>query len=214
MGALAGIAVSRLAVRALYVVAFLIMAVSLLLLAKTTQNTEEFSRLHYVIVLLNAAGVLMLLCLILVNMVRLGRDYVKGIPGARLKGRMIGMFAVLAAVPLVLVYLFSMYFLNRGIQSYFDEDVTRGLDDALTLSQTVLDLRMREHMERLELVSQQAGEISAQELAIPRLLWHVKCCQTYCWCRCARACRCLILSLPPMAVLKFVQRRCCHRNLA
>ncbi len=164
MGALVGNAVTRLAIRAFSVLAFIIMLVALLLLAKTTQNTEEFSRLHYVIVLLNAAGVLMLLCLILVNMVRLGRDYAKGVPGARLKGRMIGMFAVLAAVPLILVYLFSMYFLNRGIQSYFDADVTRGLDDALTLSQTVLDLRMREHMERLELITQQAGLISAQEL--------------------------------------------------
>lgn len=165
MGALVDHAVSRLAVRALSVLAFLVMVVALLLLAKTTQNTEEFGRLHYVIVLLNAAGVLLLLGLILVNILRLGRDYIKGIPGARLKGRMIGMFAALAAVPLILVYLFSMYFLNRGIQSYFDADVTRGLDDALTLSQTVLDMRMREHMERLDLIARQAGPLTADELA-------------------------------------------------
>ncbi len=74
MGALAGNAVTRLAVRALSVLAFIVMLVALLLLAKTTQNTEQFNRLHYVIVLLNAAGILMLLGLIVVNMVRLARD--------------------------------------------------------------------------------------------------------------------------------------------
>lgn len=127
----------------------LLLVASLALLAKTTQNSDDFGRMHVVIVLLNAVGVALLLSLILVSVLRLVRDYRKGIPGARLKARMIAMFVSLAIVPIMLVYLYSMYFLNRGIDSYFNTDVERGLDDALTLSRGALDLRAREEMNAL-----------------------------------------------------------------
>lgn len=142
--------VTRPTLRALAFIGFLLLIVSLALLAKTTQNSDDFGRLHVVIVLLNAVGVALLLVLIAFSVLRLVRDYRKGIPGARLKARMIAMFVSLAMVPIMLVYLFSMYFLNSGIDTYFKTEVSQGLDDALTLSRTALDLRSREEMDALE----------------------------------------------------------------
>ena len=139
--------VTRTALRALTAAGMVLLVCSLALLAKTTQNSDDFGRMHVVIVLLNAVGVALLLTLIVVSVMRLVRDYRKGIPGARLKARMIAMFVSLAIVPIMLVYLYSMYFLNRGIDSYFNTDVERGLDDALTLSRGALDLRAREEMD-------------------------------------------------------------------
>ena len=144
--------VTRTALRALTAAGMVLLVCSLALLAKTTQNSDDFGRMHVVIVLLNAVGVALLLTLIVVSVMRLVRDYRKGIPGARLKARMIAMFVSLAIVPIMLVYLYSMYFLNRGIDSYFNTDVERGLDDALTLSRGALDLRAREEMDALGLV--------------------------------------------------------------
>ncbi|NNF17030.1 MAG: HAMP domain-containing protein [Gammaproteobacteria bacterium] len=156
---------TRVIIRALSVLGFVVLIVALLMLAKTTQNSEQFGRFHTLIVLLNAGGLLLLLGLLFINLFRLVRDYIQGVPGARLKSRMIGLFASLAAVPLILVYLFSMYFLNSGIASYFDVDVTRGLDDALTLSQTVLDQRMADRMQHMELLSEEVKDWDASELA-------------------------------------------------
>ena len=60
------------------------------------------------------------------------------------------MFGALVIVPLLLVYLFSLEFLNRGIDSWFRVEVKQGLGDALVLSRSALDLRMREQGRRTE----------------------------------------------------------------
>ncbi|MEM6641066.1 MAG: ATP-binding protein [Pseudomonadota bacterium] len=143
---------TRAALRLLTGAGMVLLVVSLALLAKTTQNSDDFGRMHVLIVLLNAVGLTLLLSVILVSVARLIRDYRKGVPGARLKARMIAMFVSLAIVPIMLVYLYSMYFLNKGIDSYFNTDVERGLSDALTLSRGALDLRTRDELDALTMM--------------------------------------------------------------
>ncbi|MEO1575266.1 MAG: HAMP domain-containing protein, partial [Pseudomonadota bacterium] len=148
--------VTRQAMRLLTAAGMMLLVVSLALLAKTTQNSDEFGRMHVFIVLLNAMGLALLLSVIFVSVLRLVRDYRKGVPGARLKARMIAMFVSLAIVPIMLVYLYSMYFLNKGIDSYFNTDVEQGLSDALTLSRGALDLRTRDEMDAMSMMVERA----------------------------------------------------------
>jgi PAS domain S-box-containing protein len=61
---------------------------------------------------------------------------------------MVWMSATLAMAPLLLVFYFSVVFLNRGIDSWFHVEIREGLEDALNLSRAALDLRMREYMTR------------------------------------------------------------------
>jgi PAS domain S-box-containing protein len=63
------------------------------------------------------------------------------------------MSATLAMAPLLLVFYFSVVFLNRGIDSWFHVEIRQGLEDALTLSRAALDLRMREYLERTRAVA-------------------------------------------------------------
>ena len=56
-------------------------------------------------------------------------------PGARLTKRLVLLFVVLAVPPASIVYLFSLQFLNRGIDSWFDVQVEQGLADALDIAQ-------------------------------------------------------------------------------
>ena len=158
--------VTRSALRALTAAGMVLLVVSLALLAKSTQNSAEFGRLHIFIVLLNAVGLALLMSVILVSALRLVRDYRKGVPGARLKARMIAMFVSLAVVPILLVYLYSMYFLNKGIDSYFNTDVERGLSDALTLSRGALDLRTRDEMDAMNMMFERTrGWVDADYVA-------------------------------------------------
>jgi nitrogen fixation/metabolism regulation signal transduction histidine kinase len=118
----------------------------LFLLSRTAQNTQDYDRWHGVILLLNVAGVVVLFALLVGNLARLLRDYKNHVPGSRLKARMVAMFAGLVVLPLLVVFYFSVQFINRGIDSWFNVEVEAGLDDALSLSRAALELQMRNHI--------------------------------------------------------------------
>jgi len=119
---------------------------ALFLLSQTAEATEDFDRFHVIILLVNVAGVLILLALLIGNLARLLRDYRNDVPGAKLKARMVGMFVALAVLPLLVVFWFSIQFINKGIDSWFNVEVEAGLDDALALSRAALEMQMREHL--------------------------------------------------------------------
>lgn len=128
---------------------------ALLMMAQTVQQSANFSALHPVIVGINVAGLLVLLILIAGRLAQLIRDWRRRIVGSRLEARMVWMSATLVMVPLLLVFYFSVVFLNRGIDSWFHVEIREGLQDALTLSRAALDLRMREHVERTQAMADQ-----------------------------------------------------------
>jgi PAS domain S-box-containing protein len=121
---------------------------ALLIMAQTVQQSAHFSDLHPFIVGVNVAGLMVLLILIGGRLTQLIRDWRKRVVGSRLEARMVWMSATLAMAPLLLVFYFSVVFLNRGIDSWFHVEIRQGLEDALTLSRAALDLRMREYLER------------------------------------------------------------------
>ena len=142
--------VKKFAGAALVVIGATLWLAALLLLAQTVQNSEQFGRFHPWILLLNAAGLVVLLALIASKIVELLGDWRQRIVGSRLQARMVWMFGGLAVAPLLLVFYFSVQFLNRGIDSWFHVEIRQGLEDALSLSRASLDLRMREFLDRTE----------------------------------------------------------------
>ncbi|HEY2402769.1 MAG TPA: ATP-binding protein [Steroidobacteraceae bacterium] len=137
---------------------------ALLLLAKSVQNSSAFDRLQPWILLLNITGVIALSVLLARKLWQLVRDYRDHVPGSRLTARTVSIFGALVIAPLLIVYLFSLDFLNRGIDSWFKVEVKQGLSDALVLSGAALNLRMKEYSSRTEqlahsLATSAAGEI-------------------------------------------------------
>ncbi len=120
--------------------------IALFLLSRTAQNSDEFGRLHIVILSINVAGTLVLLMLLVGNLARLLREYRTNVPGAKLKARIVAMFVGLAVLPLLVVFYFSQQFINRGIDTWFNVEVEDGLDNALKLSRAVLEIQKREHL--------------------------------------------------------------------
>ena len=138
--------------------------VALFLLGQTAQNSAEFDRLHIVILLISVAGVVVLFALLVGNLARLLRDYRNHVPGSKLKARMVGMFVGLAVLPLLVVFYFSMQFINRGIDSWFNVEVEAGFDDALELSRAALEMQMRERLETTARISNRLQNVSARQL--------------------------------------------------
>ena len=136
----------------------------LLLLAKSVQNSAEFGRLQPWILLLNLAGVLTLVVLLVRKLWQLVRDYRNHVPGSRLTARTVIIFGSLVVAPLLIVYLSSLQFLNRGIDSWFRVEVRQGLKDALVLSREALDLRVEECSRRTEELARALTERSGMEV--------------------------------------------------
>ncbi|MEO0422659.1 MAG: ATP-binding protein [Pseudomonadota bacterium] len=117
---------------------------SLALLAESTQNRGQFGQTQLVILASTAMGVAVMCLLILFALVRLAREYARGEAGSRLKVRMVSIFAVLSLLPVLIVFAFSLQFITRGIDSWFDDDVGQGLSEALSLARLALDARKDE----------------------------------------------------------------------
>ena len=66
--------------------------------------------------------------------------------------------------PLIIVYLFSLDFINRGIDSWFRVEIKQGLNDALVLSRSALDLRLREQARRTESFARSLRDLHGPEL--------------------------------------------------
>jgi nitrogen fixation/metabolism regulation signal transduction histidine kinase len=142
---------------------------ALLLLAKSVQNSGEFSRLQPWILLLNVIGVIALITLLARKITQLVRDYRAHVPGSRLTARTVAIFGALVVAPLLIVYLFSLQFLNRGIDSWFHVEVKQGLNDALVLSRAALDLRVREYSHHTENLAHSLLAMPAED--IPRRVY-------------------------------------------
>jgi len=125
-------------------VLFALLLVSLSLLSGATHNSERFGQMYSMLLLINAAGLVFLAALVAANIIGLIRQRRMNIPGARMTSRLVVMFVVLAVVPVSVVYYFSLQFLQRGIDSWFDVRIEQGLDDALNLSRAALDVRLQD----------------------------------------------------------------------
>jgi PAS domain S-box-containing protein len=137
---------------------------ALLLLLKSVQNSAEFGRLQPAVLILNVVGVIALVTLLTRKLWQLFRDYRDHVPGSRLTARTVMIFGALVVAPLLIVYLSSLEFLNRGIDSWFQVEVKQGLNDALVLSRAALGLRMREYSERTESLARVLAKTSADDI--------------------------------------------------
>jgi len=151
-------------VRALTAVAVAAGVAALVLLAASVENSTLFSHWQPWILLLNICGVMALMALLARKFWQLYRDFRDHKPGSRLTVRTVLMFGGLVIAPLIIVYLFSLDFINRGIDSWFRVEIKQGLNDALVLSRSALDLRLREQTRRTEIFARSLRELRGPEL--------------------------------------------------
>jgi nitrogen fixation/metabolism regulation signal transduction histidine kinase len=127
--------------------------VALYLLASAAQNSAQFDRWLPWILLINISGLLTLLVLLAAKLYQLVKDFRRNVPGSRLKGRTVAIFSALAVAPILVVYYFALQFLNRGIDSWFEIEVSQGLKDTRELSHAALEVRVREFLQHTEVMA-------------------------------------------------------------
>jgi len=123
---------------------------TLVVLSDATQDSARFGELYSMLLMVNAGGLLVLGSIIGYQIYRLIAQLRARTAGARLTLRLAALFVALSVIPVSVVYFFSLEFLKRGIDSWFDVRVEEALQDALDLSRASLDLRMREALRQTQ----------------------------------------------------------------
>jgi nitrogen fixation/metabolism regulation signal transduction histidine kinase len=113
----------------------------LYLLAQATANTQLFSQHYYWLLGLGGLLALGLLALIGYQLVALRRKTRARLFGSKLTVKLVLVFALMALIPGALVYLVSVQFLARSIESWFNVRVDSAPEGGLNLGRSALIAR-------------------------------------------------------------------------
>ena len=119
---------------------------SLHLMSSAVQNTEALSWLFVPLLIFSLLGLFVLLVLIGTNIGQLLLSYHRKEAGSRLTLHMVVVFVALSLAPVAVVYYYSQQYLQQGIESWFDVQTDRAMEEALVLSRASLDLHKRERL--------------------------------------------------------------------
>lgn len=125
--------------KTLVIIAATLGAILLFLLAGATANTTLFAEHYPLLIGLNLSIATALVVLVGFQLRNLWREYRSRQFGSRLKLRLMGLFALMAILPGLLIYGVSVQFALRSIESWFDVRVDAALEGGLDLGRTTLD---------------------------------------------------------------------------
>ena len=124
--------------------------VLLYLLSLASANTAVSGDYYKILLYLNIALAGVLIVLIGFQLWQLTKKIRNGVMGSRLTLRYLGAFALMAIIPGLIVYLVSVNFLTRSIESWFNVKVESALDGGLSLGQRALDIMLKDVEDKAE----------------------------------------------------------------
>ncbi len=122
----------------------------LYLLSLASANTAISGDYYKILLYLNIGLAGALIVLIGFQLWALYKKIKSGVMGSRLTLQLLGTFALMAIIPGLIVYLVSVNFLTRSIESWFNVKVESALDGGLSLGQRALDIMLKDVEEKAE----------------------------------------------------------------
>jgi nitrogen fixation/metabolism regulation signal transduction histidine kinase len=114
-------------------------AVLLFLLSHASSNGSVSGHYYLILLALNILLAVGLSTLIIFQLWRLYQQMRDRVIGSRLNLRLMGAFALMAIIPGLIVYIVSVNFLTRSIESWFNVKVEAALEGGVRLGQNALD---------------------------------------------------------------------------
>jgi nitrogen fixation/metabolism regulation signal transduction histidine kinase len=136
------------------------MLASLVMMSDALQNPNRFGQFMTGLLVFNTVGLLALIALIFTNIRNLVKQLRDKVPGSKMTFRTVSMFAILSTIPVLILYYFSLNFLYKGIDSWFDPRIEQALTDSLELSKISLNDRMREILNQTQQVADEISRLS------------------------------------------------------
>ena len=160
-----------LALRYLLLSAAALVAVLLYLLTAASANTQLFETYYSWILGANVAAGALLFVLVLFLLARLASRYRRKRFGSRLMTRLVLMFTLMGVLPGVVIYLVSVQFVSRSIESWFNVKVETALESGLTLGRSALEASLADLRQKARGVASELSEMSDAALVVqlPRI---------------------------------------------
>jgi two-component system nitrogen regulation sensor histidine kinase NtrY len=102
----------------------------------TSQLPISNSIIALSVINLNILLVLLFLFLIFRNLFKLILERRRGVPGAKLRSKLVGAFIALSLIPTMLLFFVSASFISSSIDNWFNTQVEQALDESLSVAQT------------------------------------------------------------------------------
>lgn len=151
------------ALRYLLVVGGGVISILLFLLASASENSALFDQ-HYPWLLgMNALAAVALLFLVVLLLTRLYKRYRRGKFGSKLLARLVMLFALIGILPGAVIYLVSVQFVSRSIESWFDVRMEAALESGLNLGRNALDSSLTDLASRGRAMAQELADMSESE---------------------------------------------------
>ena len=117
----------------------------LAILIKAISNTEFLSSEAFRLLLnINFLFALILGILIIYQVYKLIKDIKKEITGSKLTLRLVISYSIMMLIPVMIIYLVSVNFLTKSIESWFNVKVEAALEGGLNIGQKTLDIMMKD----------------------------------------------------------------------
>ncbi|KAF1044887.1 MAG: Signal transduction histidine-protein kinase AtoS [Herbaspirillum frisingense] len=149
--------------RYLLVVGGGVISILLFLLASASENSALFEQHYPWLLFLNGLAAISLLGLVLLLLTRLYKRYRRGKFGSKLLARLVLMFALVGIVPGAVIYLMSVQFVSRSIESWFDVRMEAALESGLNLGRNALDSSLSDLGARARSMAQELSDMSDSE---------------------------------------------------
>ena len=114
----------------------------LYLLSLASANTAISGDYYKILLYLNIGLATVLIAVIAVQLWHLYKKTKNKVVGSQFNLRLVSAFALMAILPGLIVYLVSVNFLSRSIESWFNVKVESALDGGLSLGQRALDIML------------------------------------------------------------------------
>lgn len=151
-------------------IALIVAAVSALsllaLLVWSTGNASRFARQYDMLLVLNAILAAAMLSWIIVLGGRLMRQVRRRQFGARLTSRFALYFTLIGILPGALIYVLSVQFMSRSIESWFNVRVDTALEAGLNLGRAALDNQLADLNVRARSMAARLGSGSDMDMAL------------------------------------------------
>lgn len=144
-----------------------ISALSLLgLLVWSTGNASRYAQQYDLLLLLNGVLAVALMSWVSLLVIRLVRQVRRRQFGARLTARFTLYFTLIGVLPGVIIYVLSVQFMSRSIESWFNVRVDSALEAGLNLGRAALDAQLAELNSRAHGMSLRLNNVSDAEIAL------------------------------------------------
>ena len=143
--------------------------IMLFLLAAASSKSSAMIRNYPMLLALNGTVAALLFGLVVFQVRSLWVEYREHQFGSRLKVKLLGLFALMALVPGLVIYGVSLQFATRSIESWFDVKVDAALDSGIELGRNALDYLLDQLANRARDTAETLAESSAVSISAGRL---------------------------------------------